>query len=60
MLHTLAKGGFEMDKIFTAIRNWLQTLTSVECPPDALSTLDLGELADIPPAHPSTDDGCAC
>jgi hypothetical protein len=49
-----------MDKIFTAIRAWLQSLLETECPPDALSLLDPHQLADLPPLHPRSDDGCAC
>jgi hypothetical protein len=49
-----------MHKIFTALRHWLQTLTTVECPPDALASMDLATLADLPPLHPRHDNGCAC
>lgn len=49
-----------MDKIFTALRSWLNALVAVECPPDPLAKMSVAELADLPVLHPRHDDGRAC
>ena len=42
-----------MDKIFTAIRNWLGSLLVADTAADPLDQLTVREFADLPTVHPA-------
>jgi hypothetical protein len=46
------KGGIEMDKIFTLLRNFFAGLLDEACPADPVSRMTPRELADLPVHHP--------
>ncbi len=47
-----------MDRIFTAIRAWLDRLLNPERPADPTETMSPRELADLPTHHPRLDRDC--
>ena len=42
-----------MDKIFTAIRQWIVRLLETDSLPDPLDTLSIRDYADLPAVHPA-------
>lgn len=48
-----------MHRFYTAMRSWLKTLLSADCPPDPLDRLSPRQWADMPATHPRQNE-CGC